>query len=96
MATSNYSKWVNPFAFKFNRLHFSAAKVAICATLINSCLPYEAVKAATYESSQYGYSYQYPDDFELSPKLLKTHEHESFLKSKDIKGFNVGLTVKYT
>ena len=35
----------------------------------------------------------YPSSFEVSPKLLQTHEKELFTKSIDIKGYNFGVTV---
>ena len=38
-------------------------------------------------------TFQYPDSMKDSPKLIKTHNKEVFLKSSSIKGFNAGLTV---
>jgi len=39
------------------------------------------------------FSFKYSNDLKLSPKLLKTHNKEVFLKSEEVKGFNVGITV---
>lgn len=39
------------------------------------------------------YSFQYTEDLISAPKLVKTHQIEVFLKSEQVKGFNVGLTV---
>lgn len=39
------------------------------------------------------FQFQYPKDYELSPKPLKTHQVEVLLKAKAIKGSNVGVTV---
>lgn len=52
--------------------------------------------AGTYASSDTsGITFQYPDDqgLVLSPKLVKTHGTEVFLKSATVKGLSVGVTV---
>lgn len=50
---------------------------------------------AEYKTDDGTVAFTYPDDsgLQLSPKLLKTHEQEVFLKSETIKGFNVGITM---
>ena len=47
----------------------------------------------TYISDHPKFSFKYTSDLKLSPKLLKTHNTEVFLKSEEYKGFNVGITV---
>jgi len=51
--------------------------------------------AGTFNSEGFGnvVQFNYPDDLILSPKLVKTHEQEVFLKSEETKGFNIGYTV---
>lgn len=39
------------------------------------------------------FSFRYPDDLELSPKPVLTHQKEIYIKSTVIKGFSIGLTV---
>lgn len=41
------------------------------------------------------YSFQFTNDLVSSPKIVKTHQMEIFLKSEKFKGFNVGLTVSF-
>lgn len=38
-------------------------------------------------------SFQYPDDFNLSQKPVKTHKSEVLFKSSTVKGFQAGVTV---
>jgi len=55
-----------------------------------------ATTATTTVTSEDGMvRFSYPDNLGLvtSPKLVKTHEKEVFLKSETTKGFNIGYTV---
>jgi hypothetical protein len=46
-----------------------------------------------YTADDKSYSFRYPSDFELSPKLVKTHKDEVFFRSKDVKGYSMGVAV---
>jgi hypothetical protein len=48
----------------------------------------------SYISNDGHFSFQYSNDLVMSPKPLQTHKFEVFLKSKSVKGFNVGFTVR--
>ena len=62
--------------------------IAIC---LYSSSPVSAL--VNFEPSDKSYTFAYPDDFQLAPKLLKTHNKETFLKSTTVSGFNAGITV---
>lgn len=66
-------------------------------TIINTAHADEQViksnPSQTFLSDEGHYMFRYSDDLVLSPKLVKTHKLESFLKSDIYKGFNVGITV---
>ncbi len=47
----------------------------------------------SYTNPEGHYSLFYPNDFIESPKLVKTHKYETFLKSESFKGFTVGVSV---
>lgn len=53
------------------------------------------VHAAEYTAENQLYSVHVTDDMELSPKLVKTHDEETFFKSKDVKGLSFGVTVSF-
>ena len=64
-----------------------------------SCILAASQLSASCYASVYTDEYfkvEYPDSFEVSPKLLKTHERELFTKSINTKGYNFGITVSYT
>jgi len=50
-------------------------------------------KINTFSSSEGQFSFVYSDDLIISPKPVKTHQIEVYLKSKTVPGFSVGLTV---
>ena len=62
----------------------SAAVVAASLGLSHFTSPDETIK------------FDYPADFVVSEKPLKTHGYEAFLTSGDRKGYNEGITVSYT
>ena len=58
---------------------------------LSSC---DAIEFVSPDSS---FSFQYPDEFQVSEKILgltvKTHDYEVLLKSQKTRGFTAGLTV---
>mmetsp|Transcript_19979 Transcript_19979/g.33464 ORF Transcript_19979/g.33464 Transcript_19979/m.33464 type:complete len:238 (+) Transcript_19979:74-787(+) len=60
-------------------------------------LPYSQVPVwaldNVYTSDKGVFSFEYPDDLKISAKPVQTHALEVYLKSEQVKGFSVGLTV---
>ena len=48
---------------------------------------------AHFSSPDQSIRFEYPTDFVVSEKPLKTHGYEAFLKSASRKGYNEGITV---
>ncbi len=76
--------------------------IGMTSTFVTSpILPvYGIDQMITYKSSDINnnkkdgmYTFQYSSDLVSSPKLVKTHKEELYYKSKNIKGFNAGLTI---
>ena len=66
-------------------------KCVISAILVN---PHVAWSLDNFfQADSVPLTFQYSNDFVDSPKPLKTHSFEVYLKSNKIKGYNVGLTV---
>jgi hypothetical protein len=64
------------------------------ALALSSGFPSESyAKSVIYERPDNGFSFVHSDDLVVSPKLVKTHDIEIFLKSQSVKNYNAGLTV---
>ncbi|GAB5369759.1 hypothetical protein AAMO2058_001433300 [Amorphochlora amoebiformis] len=46
-----------------------------------------------YASPDGEFVFSYPREFKRAPKLLKTHQNELFLRSTQLKKYNVGITI---
>ena len=69
----------------------------LCVNNLSCAEASEYVQSAAeklYVSDKGLYSFEYSSDLSQSPKPLKTHKSEIYLKSETVKGFNVGLTVR--
>jgi hypothetical protein len=80
---------------KHNGLEFKLKKYAILGltSLFFPIISFAADLDQIYSSSEGHFSFQHSSALIDSPKPLKTHKIESLLKSKDIKGYNIGVTV---
>ena len=74
-----------------NAAKFSASCLALPALLLEPVICSADQIDQVYRSDNF--AFKYSNDLVLTPKLVKTHDTEVFLKSDKYKGFNVGLTV---
>lgn len=85
----------NLFAWN-NNVQTTHFKLADFKKRLISCTIATFHFSATCYASVYNddfFKVEYPDNFEISPKLVKTHDRELFIKSVDTKGYNFGVTV---
>jgi hypothetical protein len=53
----------------------------------------ESESTTKYNAPDDSFFFRYPNTLEPSPKPLKTHEFEVYLKSPTVKGFSAGVTM---
>lgn len=71
----------------------SITAVSFLSPLLVPSISRAASLERSYTNPEGHYSLSYPNDFVESPKLVKTHKYETFLKSESFKGFTVGVSV---
>merc|ERR1711871_404593 len=65
--------------------------------LLSAMVALSPCDAIDFVSPDSSFSFQYPEEFQVSGKILgltvKTHDYEVLLKSQKTRGFTAGLTV---